>query len=496
MATITQPSTQASSATTPAAAHVIQHPGEPRGNAWRVYLDEVEPICLRTYTPSLAIIARSAGCYHWTSDGRKLADFTSGVLVANIGHNPVQWWERVWKYMGLSGPQGAAPAAAAAMGPATLVAEQSPISTYYHAVPLTAYNAATELEIEACQRLIANMRQAPGGGRMEQVLWSASGSEAIQKAIWAAMRRRPGSDVVLATRRGFHGKKGLAGAVTGSELDHERDPRVRFISFPTTECADIELRRQPLDLTRYEKELEQLAAELGDRLCAIVTEPYLGGGGSYHPQVEYMQLLERFCRQHDLVFILDEIQANVGRTGPMYSYTHYGVEPDVVCLGKGLGNGIPVNAAVGSRAVLGVLKFGEGSDTWSANPLGCASVLATLDEFETRDILGHGQQLSQVLERGLVRLKETGVIAQVRGEGTVWGIECAAVGDLAPEQVAVEVVRRCYLGDQRGRAIHLLGPLAGKVIRISPPLVMPLNEAHEYLDAMWEIIRQIGAGGR
>lgn len=482
-----QPATGAG--TTPAghAGPVIQHPGEPQANAWRVTLDEVEPRCLRTFTPSLAIIARSAGCYHWTSDGRKLADFTSGVLVANIGHNPVEWWERVWKYMGLPGRQETA------TEPGTLVADQSPITSYLSAVPLTAYNAATELEIEACRRLLANMRQAPGGGRMEQVLWSASGSEAIQKAIWAAMRRRPGSDMVLATRRGFHGKKGLAGAVTGSELDQERDPRVRFISFPTAECADVELRRQPLDLTRYENELNQLAAELGDRLCAIVTEPYLGGGGSYHPQPEYMQLLERFCRQHNLVFILDEIQANVGRTGPMYSYTHYGVEPDVVCLGKGLGNGIPVNAAVGSREVLGALKYGEGSDTWSANPLGCASVLATLDEFESRDILGHGQQLAAVLERGLVRLKKTGVISLVRGEGTVWGIECAAVGNLSPEQVAVEVVRRCYLGDGQGRAIHLLGPLAGKVIRISPPLVMPLDEAQEYLDAMFEILSAVGA---
>jgi 4-aminobutyrate aminotransferase-like enzyme len=176
----------------------------------------------------------------------------------------------------------------------------------------------------------------------------------------------------------------------------------------------------------------------------------------------------------------------------MYSYTHYGVEPDVVCLGKGLGNGIPVNAAVGSREVLGALKYGEGSDTWSANPLGCASVLATLDEFESRDILGHGQQLAAVLERGLVRLKQTGVISLVRGEGTVWGIECAPVGDLTPEQVAVEVVRRCYLGDGKGRAIHLLGPLAGKVIRISPPLVMPLDEAQEYLDAMYEIVSSVG----
>ena len=77
---------------------------------------------------------------------------------------------------------------------------------------------------------------------MQQVLWSASGSEAAQKAMWAALDRRAGEDIILATRRGFHGKKGLAGAVTGSEADRERDPRVRFVSFPMKECLDVSLR--------------------------------------------------------------------------------------------------------------------------------------------------------------------------------------------------------------------------------------------------------------
>ena len=126
---------------------------------------------------------------------------------------------------------------------------------------------------------------------------------------------------------------------------------------------------------------------------------------------------------------------------------------------------MPVSAAVGRAEVLGALKYGEGSDTWSANPLSSAAVLATLDEFETTDVIGRGRQLAAVIETGLLRLVETGVIARVRGEGAVWGIECAAIGSHSAEQVAVECVRSCYLGDGQGRAIHLLGPLAGKVSR-------------------------------
>jgi 4-aminobutyrate aminotransferase-like enzyme len=225
------------------------------------------------------------------------------------------------------------------------------------------------------------MQKQPGGKRCEQVLWAASGSEAIQKALWAALDRRKGEDMILSTRHGFHGKKGLAGAVTGSEADPERDPRVKFLSFPREECINVGRRREPIDLAPYEAELNQAWSQYGSRICALITEPYLGGGGSFHPQKEYLQLLERFCREHDIVFIFDEVQANFGRTGSMFAFVDYGVEPDIVVLGKGLGNGVPVSAAVGRADLFANMHYGEGSDTWSANPLASAAVLATLDEY-------------------------------------------------------------------------------------------------------------------
>lgn len=445
----------------------IQYPGEAESNATRRRLHNAEPSTLRTYTPSLAVLSRSEGAYHWTPEGRKLADFTSGVLVANLGHNPTGWWRRVEQYLGWD-------------------VERS--GDHFPAAPLTAYNATTPVEVEACERLLNNLRSQPGGTRMEQILWAASGSEAIQKSLWAAMKRRPGEEMIIATRFGFHGKKGLAGAITGCETDPERDPRVRFISFPIDDCCDVDRRAQPIDLTNYKRELNQVFGEFGSQICCIVTEPYLGGGGSYHPQPEYLQLIERFCRENDVLFILDEIQSNFGRTGPMYAFTRYGVEPDIVCLGKGMGNGVPVSAAAGRADVFASLSYGAGSDTWSANPLSSAAVLATLDEFDSKDVLVQGQRLSAVLERGLRRLKETGVVRHVRGEGCVWGLECQAVGAKSADEVAVSVVQACYVGDAQGRAIHLLGPLAGRVIRISPPMIMDTAEAEDYLDAMYQIL--------
>jgi 4-aminobutyrate aminotransferase-like enzyme len=416
----------------------------------------------------MAVLAKSEGSYHYTPEGRKLADFTSGVLVANIGHNPKRWWKRVLELMGLD----------------NLDAD----GDFLPAVTLTSYNAVTEVEMEANRRLLENLQAQPGGSRMEQVLWAASGSEAIQKGLWACLARREGEDIILATRGGFHGKKGLAGAVTGSEDDPERDPRVRFISFPKEECVSIEKRREPIDLTPYREELEALKAEYGDRLCCLITEPYLGGGGSYHPHKEYMQMLESFCRENDIIFILDEIQANFGRTGSMYAFSEYGIEPDFVALGKGMGNGVPVDAIVGRSDLFGVMGFGAGSDTWSAHPLGCASVIATLEEFEKDDIMGQAAGLSEIIEEALVRLTELPAVTAVRGEGTVWGIEFAPLGELSADEVAHEVVLRAYLGNVEGKAIHLLGPLAGKVIRIAPPLNMNHREAREYFDVLHGMI--------
>jgi 4-aminobutyrate aminotransferase-like enzyme len=451
--------------------HAIHHPQESASNTNREQITRLEPKALRTFTPSQAVIARSAGVYHWTPEGRRLYDFSSGVLVSNLGHNPEAWMQRYIKYMGWNEHlTGKAPPA---------------LPGYFAALPMTAYNAITPIETEATRRLLEVLQGRPGGKRMEQVLWAASGSEAIQKALWASLARDRSRDIIIATRYGFHGKKGLANAVTGSEIDRDRDPRVRFITFPTTECADVAQRGRGFDPEPYQRELDLLRHQFGARLSVLITEPYLGGGGSYHPPKEYLQLLQAFCRQHDITFILDEVQSNFGRTGDLFAYETYGLEPDIVVLGKGLGNGVPVAAAVGRGDIFASLDYGEGSDTWSANPLCCAAVLATLDEFAARDVLGPCRQASAIIEAGLVRLKELPFISHIRGEkgGMVWGVEACDHGDKSATEWANALVLACYRGDG-GDGIHLLGPLAKKVVRVAPPLVITEAEARDAMALM------------
>jgi 4-aminobutyrate aminotransferase-like enzyme len=447
----------------------------------------VEPRALRTFTPTQAVLVRSAGPFHWTPEGRRLYDFTSGVLVANLGHNPRSWMKRFTEQIGWATPSessrnGAEPG-------------RGEKGDYFSALPLTAYNAVTPLDVEASRRLVALLQSRPGGKRLEQVLWAASGSEAVQKALWAALARERSRDIILATRYGFHGKKGLAGAVTGCETDHDRDPRVRFVSFPMAECIDVSRRGDPFDPAPYRRELDALHHQFGRKLGALITEPYLGGGGSYHPPTAYLRMLQDFCREHDLVFILDEVQSNFGRTGELFAYETYGLEPDVVVLGKGLGNGVPVSAAVGRADLFASLDYGEGSDTWSANPLGCAAVLATLEEFAAADVLGQSRQASAVVEAGLLRLKELPFIANVRGEkgGMVWGVETRDhAGRSAPEW-ANTIVLACYRGDDgaNGDGIHLLGPLAKKVIRIAPPLTLTREQARGAMELMFRLLKSL-----
>jgi 4-aminobutyrate aminotransferase-like enzyme len=443
----------------------IEHPGENRSNALRRVIGEREPISLRTYTPTQLTIARSAGVFHWTPDGRRLYDYTSGVLVANLGHNPIEWHRKFLGYMGwLEVPTG---------------------TGYFESVPLTSYNAIVGIEADAVRRLVANLQSAPGGARLEQIMWAASGSEAIQKALWASLARDPARDLIVATRDGFHGKKGLAEAVTGNEGDKNRDPRVRFISFPKEECRDLSLRDAPFDPAPYRAELEAIAPD-PRRIACLITEPYLGGGGSYHPPAAYLRLLQDFCRRHGIVFILDEIQANFGRTGSMYAFETYGLEPDVVVLGKGLGNGVPAACAAGGAGVFGALGYGEASDTFSANPLGCAAVLATLDIFESRDVIGEARRVSAIVEDGLVALKALPFVAHVRGEkgGMVWGVEIAAFAGRTAGEMANACVLSAYRGDAQGRAVHLMGPLAKHVLRIAPPLTMTEAEARDSVAAL------------
>jgi 4-aminobutyrate aminotransferase-like enzyme len=405
----------------------IQHDGEPRANAIRERLDAVVGRGQRTYTPTQLTVEKAKGCHIWTVDGRKLVDFTSGVLVANLGHDHPRF--------------------------------EALTRQYADGLPRNAYNMVAEIEVEAAERLIKSM--ASTNPKAEKLLWAASGSEGIQKAMWAAQHYHSDRPIMLATRYGFHGKKGLAGDVTGAE---SLNPNVRFISFPMQEEKPREF---------YQDELDAFAEEYENQIALLITEPYLGAAGSFHPPKWYHQMLAAWCEKHDIVFIFDEVQACHGRTGNMYAYQSYDVQPDLVVLGKGIANGEPAAAVVGRADLIDAMVYGEASDTFSGNPRACAAICAVLDVFEEEGIVEKGRNAAKIVGERLRALTDKfPLVKAVRGEGLVYGVEIESA----------ELANRCVLEAYYGTGdtgVHFLGPLAGKVLRVSPPLVITESEIDE-----------------
>ncbi len=415
----------------------ITHAGETRANAIREELDRYVGRGQQTYTPTQLVVEKVEGAHVWTVDGMCLVDMTSGVLVSNLGYAHPKFEKYFQRYMA--------------------------------DLPRNAYNMVTEVQAQASKRLVESM----GNPKAQKILWAASGSEGIQKSMWAALAHHSDRSIMLATRSGFHGKKGLAADVTG---ETSKNPNVRFISFPTYDDHPEAF---------YQAELDALWREHENNIALLITEPYLGAKGSFHPPQWYHQLLQRWCNAHDIPFIFDEVQACFGRTGNMYAAQSYGVEPDLIVLGKGMASGEPAAAVVGRADLIDALDYGEASDTFSGTPMACAAVCATLDVFEEDDVVAHCQKMAKHLSQQLEQLKEQfPFIKAVRGEGLVYGMEMENA----------DIANRCVLEAYRGsgsKGVHFLGPLAQKVVRISPPLVIPetaLDEAYALLVEAWKRI--------
>jgi 4-aminobutyrate aminotransferase / (S)-3-amino-2-methylpropionate transaminase / 5-aminovalerate transaminase len=128
-----------------------------------------------------------------------------------------------------------------------------------------------------------------------------------------------------------------------------------------------------------------LETESTGSVAALIVEPYQGAAGSIIPTKEYMCRLWEWCKERDIVFILDEVQSSFGRTGKLFAYEHYGIEPNLLCLGKGIGSGVPTSALVGESRIMGVLEPGSMSSTNGGNPLSCRASLAAIELCRRRD---------------------------------------------------------------------------------------------------------------
>ncbi len=207
-----------------------------------------------------------------------------------------------------------------------------------------------------------------------------------------------------------------------------------------------------------------------ESVAAIVAEPVQGEGGFIAPGPDYFPELHRFCRQHGILLVMDEIQSGMGRTGKLFACEHWGVEPDMVIVGKSLAAGMPLSAVVGRAEILDGVHVGGLGGTYCGNPLACAAALAVLDVFETEPILERAAALGERLGRQFAAWhKRFAMVGGVRGLGAMLGFELVTGSDGTP---ATDDAKRLIAYCEQNGLILLVCGIYGNIVRCLAPLVI------------------------
>jgi acetylornithine aminotransferase len=284
---------------------------------------------------------------------------------------------------------------------------------------------------------------------LDEVFFCNSGLEANEAAIKVA--RKYGHDrgiaepAIIVLEKAFHGRSLATLSATGSrKVQAGFEPLVSgFVRVPLN---DLEAVRQ--------------VAEHNRNIAAVMIEPIQGEGGINVSRLDYLRGLYEICRKHDWLFISDEVQCGLGRTGKWFVYQHAGFMPDVVPLAKGLGSGVPVGACVVGGRAKGVFKPGNHGSTFGGNPLAMTAVVTTIDTIKEEGLMERASRVGEMIRSGLKERNLSG-ITEIRGMGSMIGVELARpCGEIVPQALEAGLV---------------LNVTADNVVRMLPPLVM--NEA-------------------
>ena len=389
----------------------------------------------------------------WDTAGKRYIDFVGGIGVLNLGH--------------------CHPAVVAA------ICEQAARLTHY------AFNAAPHTPyIELMQRLSAFITVGyPVSGMLTN-----SGAEAAENALKIA-RGATGRTAVIAFDGAFHGRTLATLNLNGKVAPYKQKVAllpgpVYHLPYPSTDngmtCADA--------LKAMER-LFSVEIDINDVACFII-EPVQGEGGFLALDTEFAQALRRFCDQHNILLIIDEIQSGFGRTGQRFAFSRLGIEPDLLLLGKSIAGGMPLGAVVGRKALMDNLPKGGLGGTYSGNPVACAAALATLEVMSDKNLHAWGvaQEAAIVGRYEAWRAQQLSpYLGRLTGVGAMRGIELAhADGTPAPKQLAqlLELAREAGL---------LLMP-SGKsrhIVRLLAPLTIEPAVLEEGLDIFQACLTQL-----
>ena len=348
-----------------------------------------------------------------------------------------------------------------------------------------AYNAAAHTPYQTFMPRLCEL--IPISGELSGMLTN-SGAEATENAIKIA-RLKTKRTGVIAFDGGFHGRTLAAVNLNGKVAPYKRGlgplaGSVYHIPFPSpdNEVSD----QQAIDALNRLFEVETDISNIG----AIIAEPIQGEGGFQLMSPSFAQYLRAFCDDHGILLIMDEIQSGYGRTGSPFAFSHLGIEPDMILLGKSIAGGLPLGAVVGKASVINGLPKGSLGGTYSGNPVACAAANATIDIMQEDEIWASAKHYAKVIETSIAQWQVEGVspwLYGLTGIGAMRGIELRHA-----EYGSHPSVMAYVLTQARKRGLLLMP--SGKhrhIIRLLPPLTIEPETLKAGLDILRDVLRTI-----
>ena len=385
-----------------------------------------QKLFLRTVNRIPLTLVRGQGARVWDDQGKEYLDFVGGWAVNSLGHCP--------------------PVVVAALEKQARTLIQA--SNQFYTIP----------QIELAQLLIKN-------SCLDRVFFCNSGAEANEGAIKLARRygklRLNGAYEIITTHSSFHGRTLAMTSATGQNKFQEPYKPLPN-GFINVDYNNV----------------EAIQAATTAQTCGVMLEPIQGEGGVNVPDNSYLEEVQSWCHEKGILFILDEIQTGVGRTGTLFAYEQYNAEPDIMTLAKGLGSGVPIGAFL-AKEHCSVFSPGEHGSTFGGNPLVCAAAHATLRYFIDNDMPGKVKQVGKYFMAKLEDLKQQfDFITQVRGQGLLIALEFNS-------EIAEELVMACL---DKGLLVNKVKPNA---LRFMPSLIITEEEVDEAIDILRGVLMSL-----
>ncbi len=388
--------------------------------------------------------------------GNRWIDWSSGVLLANAGHGARAIKDAIVRKV-----------------------RQGLLATY---VFPHEDRAALCRELRALSPDPANYR----------VFLLSTGSEAIENSIklaktYAMEKYGPDRRYIVSFRNAFHGR------TMGAQLSGGLPKLKKWLGQSDTSFVQVPFPDGfKNEDTRFELFLESLQKQgvAFKNIAGVLTESFQGVGPDFFP-VEYAKKLEAFCREHDCVLIVDEVQAGFGRTGRMFCYQHYGINPDVIVCGKGISSSLPLAAVIGRADIMNLYAPGSMTSTHSGSPVCVAAALASVRLLRNGKLIRNAAQLGKILvpEIQRIRTKHPDVLGHATGLGLVAGIQVVKKGTKEPDpDTALALNVKCF---QKGLLMFAPVGVAGECVKIAPPLSITRDALREGIAVLEEACDEV-----